>query len=109
MCAPSPAAHTTVRASPSLPSEALCPVSNTIPKRLSSIAPTMSGGIRTLNRVHAVSGAKTTKSPVMSPELVGVVYRSPHVWKEVAHRQRQPDAEPDKERPARHPGREERA
>jgi hypothetical protein len=81
MCNPKAPAHTTVSASPILTPAWLCPARSTMPVRLKKTAATICHGTRTLKKARAASGAKTTKRPVMSPELVGVVYRRPSVWK----------------------------
>jgi hypothetical protein len=52
-----------------------------MPSRLRTTARTICRERLAPKSSRSASGAKTTKRPVMSPELVGVVKSNPSVWK----------------------------
>jgi hypothetical protein len=81
MCSPRAIAHRSVSRSPQFAPSGPPPASRTIPNRLRPTARRTCREALAPKRTRSASGAKTTKRPVMRPELVGVVNSSPVVWK----------------------------
>ena len=79
MCNPRAAAQRSVRRSPQFAPSGPPPASRTIPRRLKATASTTCRETLVPNSRRSASGAKTTKSPVIRPELVGVVKSNPVV------------------------------
>jgi hypothetical protein len=57
------------------------PATRTIPRTLKATATRTRREELTPKKKRSARGAKTTKSPVMSPEFVGLVKSNPVVWK----------------------------